>query len=48
MYDNSNKPWKNIGSLTSARSAVAVAAVYNNVIIIIGGWPKGDTIANAA
>ena len=46
MYDNSNKSWKKIGSLTSARSEVAVAAVYNNAIIIIGGCTKADTIAN--
>ena len=43
MYDNSNKSWKKIGSLSSARSAVAVAAVYNNAIIIIGGCTKGES-----
>ena len=47
MYDNSNKSWKKIGSLTSARSRAAVAAVYNNAIIIIGGCTKADTLANA-
>ena len=46
MYDNSNKSWKKIGSLTSARSRAAVAAVYNNAIIIIGGCTKADTTAN--
>ena len=46
MYDDSNKSWKKIGSLSSARSYVAVAAVYNNAIIIIGGCTKGDTTAN--
>ena len=46
MYDNSNKSWKKVGSLSSARSAVAVAAVYNNAIVVIGGSTKGDTIAN--
>ena len=46
MYDNSNKSWKKIGSLTSARSRAAVAAVYNNAIIIIGGCTKADTSAN--
>ena len=45
MYDNSNKSWKKIGSLSSARSAVAVAAVYNNAIIIIGGYTKGGSVA---
>ena len=38
MYDNSNKSWKKIGSLSSARSRVAVVAIYNNAIIIIGGY----------
>ena len=47
MYDNSNKSWKKIGSLSSPRSQVAVAAVYNNAIIIIGGYTKVDTTANA-
>ena len=47
MYDNSNKSWKKIGSLSSARTAVAVAAVYNNAIVVIGGCTKGDTTANA-
>ena len=46
MYDNSNKSWKKIGSLSSARSYAAVAAVYNNAIIIIGGCTKGGSIAN--
>ena len=46
MYDNSNKSWKKIGSLSSARTAVAVAAVYNNAIVVIGGCTKGNTIAN--
>ena len=43
MYDNSNKSWKKIGSLSSARSHVAIAAVYNNAIIIIGGCTKGES-----
>ena len=47
MYDNSNKSWKKIGSLSSARSMVAVAAVLNNAIVIIGGCTKGDSVANA-
>ena len=46
MYDNSNKSWKKIGSLSSARTRVAVAAVYNNAIVVIGGWTNGDTTAN--
>ena len=47
IYDNSNKSWKKIGSLSFARSKVAVSAVYNNAIIIIGGCTKGGGIANA-
>ena len=47
MYDNSNKSWKKIGSLSSARSDAAVAAVYNNAIVVIGGCTKGGSNANA-
>ena len=46
MYDKSSELWKKIGSLSSARSSVAVAAVYNNAIIVIGGYTKGS-MANA-
>ena len=46
MYDNSKKSWKKIGSLSSERSLVAVAAVYNNAIVVIGGCTKGDELAN--
>ena len=46
MYDNSNKSWKKIGSLLSARSCVDVAAVYNNAIVVIGGCTNGGTVAN--
>ena len=45
MYDNSDldHSWENIGSLSSPRYAVGVAAVHNNVaIIVIGGCTKGD------
>ena len=47
MYDNSNKSWKKIGSLSSARSCAAVAAVYNNAIVVIGGCTNGGGMANA-
>ena len=44
MYDSSNKSWKKIGSLSSARSRVIVAAVGDNAIIVIGGYTlKGNT-----
>ena len=46
MYDNSNKSWKKIGSLSSARSGVAIATVYNNAVVVIGGCTKGDTKSN--
>ena len=47
IYDNSNESWRKIGSLSSPRSIAAVATFYNNAIIIIGGWVKQDTTANA-
>ena len=43
MYDDSSKSWKNISSLSSARSDVAIATVNNNAIIVIGGYTKGGT-----
>ena len=46
MYDDSSKSWKNISSLSSARSQVAVAAVNNNAIIVIGGYTKGGSVDN--
>ena len=46
VYDDSSKSWKKIGSLSSARSRVAVAAVYNNAIVVIGGCTKGGSMAN--
>ena len=47
MYDNSNNSWKKVGSLSSARSNVAVAAVYNNAIVVIGGFINGGGMAHA-
>ena len=47
MYDDSSKSWKKISSLSSARSQVAIAAVSNNAIIVIGGYTKGDGTDNA-
>ena len=46
-YDYSNRSWKKIVSLSSTRAGAAVAAVYNNAIIIIGGCTKADTSANS-
>ena len=47
MYDDSNKSWKNIASLPSARSGVAVATIENNTIIVIGGCTKAGSLDNA-
>ena len=47
MYDDSNKSWKKIASLPSARLGVAVATIENNAIIIIGGCTKGGSMDNA-
>ena len=46
MFDHSAQSWKKIESLSSPRSAVAIAALYNNTIIIIGGCSKGGNVAN--
>ena len=46
MYNHSNRSWKNIGSLSFARTRAVVAAVNNNAIIIIGGCTKADTRCN--
>ncbi|XP_065906643.1 probable serine/threonine-protein kinase roco4 isoform X2 [Dysidea avara] len=47
MYDDTSKSWMNIASLSSARTEVAIAAVNNNAIIVIGGCTKGGSMANA-
>ena len=41
MYDNSDHSWRSVGSLSSARLRIAVAAVDNNAIVVIGGCTKG-------
>ena len=46
MYDNSDHSWKKIGSLSSPKCVVGVAAVHNNAIIVIGGCTKGDHKVN--
>ena len=45
MYDNSDHLWRSVGSLSSARSHVAVVAVDNNAIVVIGGCTKGGSNA---
>ena len=47
MYDDSSKSWKNISSLSSARIGVAIGAVNNNAIIVIGGYTEGGSMDNA-
>ena len=41
MYDNSDRSWRSVGSLSSAKYLVAVAAVDDNAIVVIGGCTKG-------
>ena len=48
IYEDSSKSWKNISSLSSARSYVAIAAVNNNAIIVIGGYTKGGSEAKSS
>jgi len=43
MYDDSNKSWRKIASLPSARTTVAIATINNNAIIVIGGCTKGGS-----
>ena len=38
MHNDSYKSWKKIGSMSFARSLVAVAAICDNAIIVIGGY----------
>ena len=47
MYVDSSKSWKTIASLSSAKSAVAIAAVNNNAIIVIGGCCGGASVNDA-
>ena len=46
IYDDSDKAWKKIGSLSSARSSAAVTAVYNNAVIAIGGYTNAGNVVN--
>ena len=48
IYDESTKSWRNtIASLSSPRSAVTIAAVNDNAIIVIGGYTKGGDDAES-
>ena len=46
IYNNSNNSWKKIGSLSSDRSGAGVAALYGNIVIIIGGCTEGNIKSN--
>ena len=46
MYDNSDHSWRSVGSLSSARCYVGVAAVDDNAIVVIGGCSKGGYMAD--
>ena len=45
MYDNSEHSWRSVGSLSSPKNFVAVAALDDNAIVVIGGCTKGGTNA---
>jgi len=49
MYDDSSKSWRKVASLSSARSNMAIAAVNDNAIIVIGGCTKlgGDALSSS-
>ena len=47
-YDDFSKSWKNIASLSSARSKVAVAVINNNAIIVIGGCTKEGRMTHSS
>ena len=45
MYDDSDHSWRSIGSLSSTKCLVGVAAVDNNAIVVIGGCTNGTSTA---
>ena len=48
MYDNSDHSWRSVGSLSSARFFVSVAAVDDNAVVVIGGCTKGKPERNSS
>ena len=46
-YIDRNRCENKVATLTSARCAAAIAAIGDNAIMVIGGYTKGDTWANA-
>ena len=47
VYDTSMKSWIHVDSLTSARIAVGLAVINNNIVIVIGGFTKGGNVKAA-
>lgn len=47
MYEFSKGSWKKVGAITFPRSLVAVATIGDSAIILIGGYTKGGSLANA-
>ena len=47
LYDASNKSWRKVDSLTSARQYVGVALLNNSTIIVIGGCTEGESVEAA-
>jgi len=47
MYNDSTESWRNIASLSSGRSQVAIATINDNSIIAIGGYTLGGAKAHA-
>ena len=47
VYNNSIESWKNVASLSSGMSQVAIAAINDNTIIAIRGYTLGGTTAHA-
>ena len=40
MYDNFSNSWNKVGLLSSIRNYVTVSAIYNNALIVFGGYTK--------
>lgn len=47
VYDISENQWKKCGSLSSPRINVAVANIYDDTIIVFGGYTRGGSVEAA-